>query len=80
MLHGDVDLNQTSERVIGCALRVMNTLGCGFLEKVYENALVHELRDSGLTVEQRRSIVIRYRDVVVGEYATDLVVEGRVIV
>lgn len=80
MLHGDVELNQTSERVIGCALRVMNTLGCGFLEKVYENALAWELRNAGLVVAQQRSIVVKYKDVVVGDYAADLVVEDRVIV
>jgi GxxExxY protein len=50
-MHADkVRTNQLSERIIGCAFRVLNTLGTGFLEKVYENALAHELRESGLTV------------------------------
>jgi GxxExxY protein len=80
MPQNDSDLNHITERVIGCAFRVANTLGCGFLEKVYENALVYELRDSGLEVVQQHSIVIRYKDVVVGEYAADLVVEHAVIV
>lgn len=43
-----------SEQVIGCAMKVHNTLGCDFLEKVYENALVHELRKVGLFVEQQK--------------------------
>jgi len=43
-------LNQITERIIGGAFTVSNTLGCGFLEKVYENALAHELRKTGLTV------------------------------
>ena len=38
------DMKQLTERVIQCAFTVSNTLGCGFLEKVYENALAHELR------------------------------------
>jgi len=43
-------LNQITERIIGGAFTVTNTLGCGFLEKVYENALAHELQKTGLTV------------------------------
>ena len=46
-------LNDLSRRVIGCAFTVLNTLGVGFLEKVYENALAHELRKAGLTVVQQ---------------------------
>jgi len=55
-------------------------LGAGFLEKVYENALAHELRRSRLTVEQQKGIQVLYDGVVVGEYAADLLVNGRVIV
>jgi hypothetical protein len=47
-------LNPLSKRVIGCALTVSNALGSGFLEKVYENALAHELRKAALAVEQQR--------------------------
>ena len=43
-------LNELSGRVIGCAFTVINTLGAGFLEKVYENALTFELRAAGLSV------------------------------
>ena len=46
-------LNELSGRVIGCAFTVLNTLGVGFLEKVYENALAHELREAGLAVVQQ---------------------------
>ncbi len=45
-----------TERIIGCAMRVHNALGIGFLEKVYENALVVELRADGLAVEQQTAI------------------------
>jgi GxxExxY protein len=72
--------NEVSERVIGGAFRVINALGVGFLEKIYENALAHELRKDGLAVVQQRGIVVRYDGVVVGEYAVDLLVEGKVMV
>ena len=49
--HADKDgLNDLSGRVIGCAFTVLNTLGAGFLENVYENALAYEIRSAGLTV------------------------------
>jgi GxxExxY protein len=73
-------LNEITERVIGCAYVVSNTLGHGFLEKVYENALAHELRKAGLAVVQQRGIKIRYDGVVVGDYVADLLVEGAVLV
>jgi GxxExxY protein len=50
------ELNSLTELIIGCAFKVSNTLGCGFLEKVYENALVHELRRNGLSVQAQRPI------------------------
>jgi GxxExxY protein len=73
-------LNGLSERVIGCAFTVANSLGCGFLEKVYENALAHELRKNGLQVDQQLAIDVRYDGMVVGEFFADLVVERCVIV
>ena len=80
-MHADeAETNQLSERIIGAAFQVLNTLGAGFLEKVYENALAHELRKAGLTVAQQHGITVTYDGVVVGEYAVDLVVEGTIIV
>ena len=55
-------------------------LGVGFLEKVYENALAHQLIKDGMRIEQQKSIKVYYDDVVVGDYFADLVVEGAVIV
>ena len=72
-------INAVSEKVIGCAQRVSNTLGCGFLEKVYENALIHELRKSGIKAEQQKRFVVIYEGANVGEYVADLVVEDLVI-
>ncbi len=69
-----------TEQIIGCAYRVSNTLGCGFLEKVYENALVYELSESGLKVSQQQSIEVNYAAIVVGHYIADIVVEEKVII
>jgi GxxExxY protein len=76
----NTDKDGVTERIIGCAFTVANTLGIGFLEKVYENALAHEMRKRGLLVVQQRGIVVRYDDAVVGEYIADLVVDDRIIV
>ena len=73
-------INVITETVIGCSYRVGNKLGCGFLEKCYENALAYELRKAGLRVEQQVQIKVWYDDVVVGEYVADLIVEGTVLV
>jgi GxxExxY protein len=71
-----VRMNALSEKTIGCAFKVANTLGPGFLEKVYENALAHELRKNCLAAEQQCGIKVLYDSVVVGEYVADLLVEG----
>lgn len=75
----DLPAKELTEKIIGCAYAVSNGLGCGFLEKPYENALAHELRKAGLTVEQQHAIQIRYDNVIVGEYIADLIVEKVVI-
>jgi GxxExxY protein len=74
------ELDRLTERIIGCAFEVSNTLGCGFLEKVYENALVIELRQAGMRAEQQRPIEVRYRGDLVGEGVLDLLVEKTVVV
>ena len=80
-MHADkIALNRVSEQIIGCAFTVLNTLGAGFLEKVYENALAHELRKADLAVLQQYGMVVRYDGIDVGEYAVDLLVEGAVLV
>jgi GxxExxY protein len=73
-------LNEITEKVIGCAYDVANGLGCGFLEKVYENALRIELQHAGLSVSQQHPIPVLWRGEVVGDYYADLLVEGSVIV
>ena len=73
-------LQPVTERIIGCAFRVANALGHGFVEKVYENALAREMRKRGLGAVQQRGIVVFYDDVIVGEFTADLLVEDQVIV
>jgi GxxExxY protein len=81
LMHADeIQINALSERIIGCAFRVLNTLGAGFLEKVYENALAHEMRDAGLSVAQQKGITVYYNGIIVGEYVADLVVEETIVV
>ena len=69
------ELNALSKRMIGCALTVANSLGSGFLEKVYENALAHELGKAGMAVAQQRGLTVTYDGTIVGEYFADLLVE-----
>jgi GxxExxY protein len=68
-----------TERILGAAMRIHNALGAWFLEKVYENALVHELRKMGLVVEQQRPIPVFYDGIRVGDYVADIIVEGKVL-
>ena len=71
--------NELTEKIISCAYKVSNTLGSGFLEKVYENALAHELRKASLLVEQQFPIQVIYDSILVGDYYADLLIEKRVI-
>jgi GxxExxY protein len=73
-------INLLTEQIIGCAYHVGNKLGCGFLEKCYENAMVYELRQLGVKVEQQVALKVWYDEIVVGEYFADLIVEGIVLV
>jgi GxxExxY protein len=71
---------ELTRQIIGCAYRVFNTLGHGFLESVYENCMLIELRKLGLQVENQHRIKVFYEGHVVGEFEADLFVEGVVIV
>ena len=75
MLHEDI-----TGAIIGAFYDVHNTLGSGFLEKVYENALVFLLQSRGLHVIQQAPITVRFHGVIVGEYYSDLLVADKVIV
>ncbi|HKI97454.1 MAG TPA: GxxExxY protein [bacterium] len=66
-------------RIIGAFYAVYNELGHGFLEAVYEKALLLELQRNGLQVSRQEPIAVRYKGDIVGEYLADLVVENAVI-
>ena len=74
------DVNATTEKIIGCAYRVSNSLGIGFVEKVYENALAHEIQKPALKVAQQVPIKVLYDEIVVGDFFADLLVEEQVLV
>ncbi|MCI0747047.1 MAG: GxxExxY protein [Verrucomicrobia subdivision 3 bacterium] len=69
-----------TEKNIGAAIEVHKKLGPGFLESVYENALVIELQKSGLKVEQQKSILVRYDGKDVGMHRLDLLVQDEIVI
>ena len=73
-------LNELTEKIIGCAYKVGNSLGYGFLEKVYENSLARELSKAGLHVQQQFPIPVNYDGVLVGDFVADLLVGSVIIV
>jgi len=75
-----MEINVLTHKVIGCAYKVHNVLGPGFLEKVYENALKLELKKLALDVRQQVKLPVLYEDVQVGVYYPDLWIEGQLII
>ena len=75
-----MDINEITYQIRGAVFEVNRVLGAGFLEKVYENALLVELRERGLKAESQVPIKVSYKDEAVGEYFADIVVEGQVII
>lgn len=72
-------LNLLTEKIIACAYRVSNKVGCGFLERVYENSMMVALRLAGLRARQQVRFVVVFEGEEVGEYIADIVVEDRVL-
>jgi len=66
--------------ILKCFYKVYNTLGFGFLEKVYENALFHELKANGLNCQKQVPIAVYYQGIEVGNYFADIIVEGSIII
>jgi GxxExxY protein len=73
-------LEELTREIIGAAMEVHRTLGPGFVESIYRNALVRELLSSGLKLESEWEVPVTYKNHVVGRHRLDLVVESRVIV
>ncbi len=72
--------NTITQQIIGCAFKVHNQLGSGFLEKVYENALVIELTKAGLQALPQHPIQVFYDNQIIGNYFADIVVENEIII
>jgi GxxExxY protein len=77
---GDLKHAEITNQIIKGFYQVYNSLGIGFLEKVYENALAFEISQSGLLVEQQKPINVFYKGKSVGEYYADLIIENVVVV
>lgn len=76
----DYKHKEITEKIIGCAYKVYNALGFGFLEKIYRNAMLVELRKAKLKVLKEKEIKVYYDSEIIGEYYADLLVEDKVIV
>ena len=76
----DFSLRPVTEQLIGAAFEVHNILGYGFLERVYQKAMQVELESRGVKVELEPKIKVQFKGVIVGDYAADLLVEGKIIV
>ncbi len=74
-----LELDELTSKIIACVYTVSNSLGTGFLEKVYENALAFELKNAGLIVSQQHAIKVNYKNISVGEYTADILINSQVI-
>ena len=75
-----MEYREITEKVIGCAFRVYNKIGFGYLESVYEKCMQIELNKIGLNFESQKSIAVYYDDLLVGEFVADLIIEDVLIV
>ena len=75
-----MSINDLTRIIIGCAYKVHNTLGSGFLEEVYENSLKIELEKRCINVKQQEPIAVSYDGQIVGVYRADLWIENRLII
>ncbi len=80
MMGPEGDLAALTERVLGAVFEVSNTLGAGFLEKVYERALLRELALCGISAVPQASFAVVYKGQSIGEYFADILVEDLLVV
>jgi GxxExxY protein len=74
-----MEFKDITEKIIGCAYNIYNTMGYGFLESVYEKCLLIELRKTGLRSEYQKQIIVNYEGEVVGNFIADIFVEDTII-
>lgn len=76
----DFKYRELTEKIIGIFYRVYNKLGYGFLEKVYENAMMKEFKKEDIPAVSQYAITVVYEEEIIGEYFTDILVDNKVIV
>ena len=69
-----------TDKIIGCAIEVHKRLGPGFLESIYENALIIELQRQNLRIEQQKEVMIKYDGMEVGRHRLDLIIDNTIVV
>lgn len=79
-MNDEILYKELTDRVIKCFYNVYNELGSGFLESVYENALMLELEEMGLTAESQKSLNVFYKNKLVGEFRADIVVGEKILI
>jgi GxxExxY protein len=79
-LEGEMEREELTEEILGACFEVSNELGSGFLESVYENALLIALHQKGINAVSQEPIAVRFREKPVGQFFADLLVDGEVIV
>ena len=70
---------EITDQILNAFYTVYGELGYGFLEKIYENALLYELSEAGLKCEKQKPIKVHYKNQLIGEYFADIVVDNKVI-
>jgi GxxExxY protein len=75
-----MEFGELTKKIIGCAYKVYNQMGFGFLESVYENCLMIELMKSGVSAKNQEPITVWYEEQAVGQFVADVIVEDTVIV
>ena len=73
------EINELTEKIIGCAIEVHKNLGPGLLEENYEKALCRELELSGLRYQRQVKVPMAYKGIEIGEYRVDLIVEDEIV-
>jgi GxxExxY protein len=79
-LDGGLKYERITESVIGCAFEVINELGAGFLESVYEKALLLALQGKGLSAISQHPVKVLFRGQCIGDFYADIIVEEKVII
>ena len=74
-----IELNELTEKIIGCAIEVHRNIGPGLLESVYEKALAIELKNAGLKFERQKTLNVLYKEKSIGEFKIDVLVEDQIV-